>query len=254
MWSKLKSDLKKLTWQDFKKSLTVLNILQAIWMFLVVVSGAILVLVMFNLAYIADPITRDLWLEVNIQILNGCFTVMALITQPFRAVLAYWTGRYYYSKNDAQKGYYAAKIGKMWAGISLCPTVSKLDSSNTDIAVVEDGEKRRELNESGDTRIESSVEPILVNEKEDFVPFWKWALIVFMLNGQCVFQYPITAVHWIWFNKSQERPGWVIGLFLPLSFLCMAASGIWIYFLTKKKAPATEKEVKSETLPVIVSV
>ena len=110
MVRRLKSEVQKFTWQDFKKRLTILNVLQAIWLFVVCISGAILVLVMFNMVYIADPALKDLWLEVNIQILNGCFTIMAIITQPFRAVLAYWTASFYYSKDDSKKSYYSTKI------------------------------------------------------------------------------------------------------------------------------------------------
>ena len=245
MLQHLKQQLKKLTWEDFKRSLTILNILQAIWIFIVVISGAILVLVMFNMYYIADPLLRDLWLEVNIQILNGCFTIMAVITQPFRAVLAYWTTRYYYSKMDDEKSYYATKIEGMWNGIKLCPLVINVkDIDDTKLNVAEN-DTRREANERGTTDEIKSI------GKQEFVPFWKWALIVALLNGQCIFQYPITAVHWIWFNKSQERPGWVIGLFLPLSFLCMAVSGFWIYKLTKKP---DEMVLKDETeLKVVVN-
>ena len=258
MVRRLKSEVQKFTWQDFKKRLTILNVLQAIWLFVVCISGAILVLVMFNMVYIADPALKDLWLEVNIQILNGCFTIMAIITQPFRAVLAYWTASFYYSKDDSKKSYYSTKIGEMWKGIRLWPegdkNEGKIANASAETSIAKDDNLLGQDPKTVDVDLEQGSQSQNVKALK-IVPFWKWAVIVGLLNGQCIFQYPITAVHWIWFNKSSERPAWVVGLFLPLSFLCMAVSGIWIYYLTKED-PVVENNdhATNETIPAIIAV
>ncbi|KAF1794732.1 Protein of unknown function DUF2985 [Phytophthora cactorum] len=52
-----------------------------------------------------------------------------------------------------------------------------------------------------------------------------------MLNWNCLFQYPITAVMWAY--NANTRPGFVIGVFLPLSFLCNFGGQYRIFKLIK---------------------
>ncbi|OQR98837.1 hypothetical protein THRCLA_06660 [Thraustotheca clavata] len=56
--------------------------------------------------------------------------------------------------------------------------------------------------------------------------------LLWVMNFNCFFQYPITAVMWGYYYKN--RPAWIIGVFLPLSFMCNIWAGIWLYKLNQK--------------------
>ncbi|OQR80665.1 hypothetical protein ACHHYP_17349 [Achlya hypogyna] len=57
------------------------------------------------------------------------------------------------------------------------------------------------------------------------VPLRKLALLMVVLNLQCLLQYPITAV--VWFYPFRDRPYCWIGLALSLSGLCTLGAAYW---------------------------
>jgi hypothetical protein len=60
-------------------------------------------------------------------------------------------------------------------------------------------------------------------------------LTLLLLNGNCIFQYPITALMWAWIGRPEQRPFWAITyLFLPLSLGCAIAGGV-VDLACKKK-------------------
>jgi hypothetical protein len=66
-------------------------------------------------------------------------------------------------------------------------------------------------------------------------PAWKWYCILALLNCQCIFQYPITYAMWAWIGYADQRPAWIVGTFLPLSFLCGVVSGVWPSLIAAKR-------------------
>ena len=116
------------SWRELKVALvplwaslqTPVGAFAGLLMITVVVSGAILFLVTFlsfdsgscwsdsavwNLVHISfshshtRPNTKENWLEVNSQILNGCFTLTTILTQPIRALLLYYTILWMWAKD-----------------------------------------------------------------------------------------------------------------------------------------------------------
>jgi hypothetical protein len=195
-----------------KPHLTPLNIFNGIIMSIVVVSGAILFMVMVGMISFPRQETKQEWFEINAQILNACFTLTALMVQPQRFLLFLWTVKWVYS-NGVKKREYARMIEE------TIPAVKLYQSSNSE------------------TTLPSPVEldPELPLPSDDHTPVWKWYTILALLNGQCIFQYPITYVQWAWIGKALERPAWVIAVFLPLSFLSGAISGIWPMLIERNR-------------------
>lgn len=197
---------------------------------IVVVSGAILFMSLVGMIQFDSPNTLAQWVEVNSQILNACFTITALLTQPIRFWLAVWTIRWRNARNSGdtiERRRYKALI----------------ESEVPDIKL----EDEREI-ESGETSVRVSASQIQdhpdevdspaglrLNTKAPQFKTWKWYLIVAMLNGQCIFQYPITAIQWMYLGRASLRPPWVIPIFLPLSFLCGAIGGIWPFLIARDR-------------------
>lgn len=71
------------------------------WLFVaIVISGAILFMVMVGMVKITPKSQSDLWIEVNSQILNGIFTLLALSTHPLRI---YYLFLYFHNFPELQK-------------------------------------------------------------------------------------------------------------------------------------------------------
>jgi hypothetical protein len=66
------------------RMLTPKNLVVAFFLLVVVVSGAILFMAMVGMVRYKDKETKELWIEVCSQILNGVFTLAALVNHPFR--------------------------------------------------------------------------------------------------------------------------------------------------------------------------
>jgi hypothetical protein len=165
---------------------------------------------------IEDDATRELWLEVNSQILNGLFTVMALILQPARLVLGFLTIKYLVCSYP-QKLECIKQIKKWFPDFGIFAV------NTTKVEIQADTDPEATPRNSAE----------LSAKDMEYFDVTKWICIVLLLNGQCFFQYPITIVHWAY--RKPERPVWVVATFLPLSFLCMAISGIWIALISKSK-------------------
>ena len=180
-------------------------------------------------------------------------------TQPIRAILAYWTWKWYGSTAEGKQKY-ATLINKTMPDIYLFPvkpistvpiidsnlvkpnTVSPPPADSVETVSSNNITQTSEIPRGGD----NDIEVIILNEERNSpsslnsttqslnsaTPTWKWYTILALLNGQCIFQYPITAVMWIYIGKAHERPDWVLGVFLPMSFLCGMISGIWPLLMT----------------------
>lgn len=59
------------------------------WLLIVVVSGAILFMFLVGMVSFEKEKKNELWIEVNSQILNACFTLAALMNHPIRFYLLY---------------------------------------------------------------------------------------------------------------------------------------------------------------------
>jgi hypothetical protein len=193
-----------------KPHLTPLNIFNGVILLVVIISGAILFMVMVGMIRFEVEETKQAWFEANAQILNACFTITALMTQPQRFLLFLWTIKWNRAQGS-KKREFARMIEETVPAIILHPTPTTDTSLDT---------------------IEQGPELVLTNQE---TPHWKWYTILALLNGQCIFQYPITYVQWAWIGKALERPQWVIAVFLPLSFLCGAIGGIWPMLIERKR-------------------
>jgi hypothetical protein len=216
--------------------LTPLTIFNLSLLFIIIVSGAILFMVMVGMIQIQDPNEKANWFEINAQILNACFTITAVMTQPIRFKLLTWTVKWYRAEMGEEKVKYANQIGKEMPDIILDRGIKK-GSVAVDSTASHD-------------RPDSTVE--MTAHREDlesptatfksYTPTWKWFMILALLNGQCIFQYPITVVQWMYIGRATERPAVVIAVFLPLSFLCGAIGGIWPSLLGRDRK---KKEMNS---------
>jgi Protein of unknown function (DUF2985) len=80
--------------QALVKLLTPLTIFNISLLIIIIISGAILFMVMVGMIQ-KDADEKAGWFEVNAQILNACFTITAIMTQPMRIKMVWWTFRYY---------------------------------------------------------------------------------------------------------------------------------------------------------------
>merc|ERR1719354_484689 len=220
------------TKNEIIKALTPLVIFNLFLLFIIIVSGAILFMVIVGMIQFDDPAVKDHWFEVNGQILNACFTITAVMTQPIRFELFLWTVSWYRAGDKATKENYANKVKNEMPDINLHRSIAKPGSISQDIAIISSNTDTTntsadpgDLVSSSDTDLKSKGRTSL--SSSEFTPTWKWCLILFYLNFQCIFQYPITVVQWMYIGIPEQRPDWVIGVFLPLSFLCGALGGIW---------------------------
>jgi hypothetical protein len=193
----------------------------AVIMVVVVVSGAILFMVMVGMIRFELEQTKQDWFEINAQILNACFTITALMNQPQRFLLFWWTIKWYQS-HGARKRDFARMIEESVPAIVLYQTQG---SESTIGAPPAD-------------QMPDIEKPTIATS--EITPTWKWYCILALLNGQCIFQYPITYVQWAWIGRATERPAWVIAVFLPLSFLCGAISGVWPMLIERKRKQTTK--------------
>ncbi|EEY58160.1 uncharacterized protein PITG_00778 [Phytophthora infestans T30-4] len=200
----------------------------------IVVSGAILFMVMVGMVKVGggDKDVKDDWIEVNSQILNGVFTWMAITNHPFFIyrlvkILQVLGSRCWNWVPVLDKRVRAARYLSRHFPLVFVDTEAvyshKVESTEAQGAAADDGEVYL-LTEHEETE---TLEEISYNRRDaenlrnTFV----------MLNWNCLFQYPITAVMWAY--DADTRPGFVIGVFLPLSFLCNFGGQYRIFKLNK---------------------
>ena len=207
-------------------------------------------MVIVGMIKIEDPNEKATWFEVNSQILNACFTITAVMTQPMRFKLFIWTIKWYRGGSSEVKLKYAKKIETEMPDIIL-DCGGKRGEVAADSVAPEPVMAVSPISIGG-SRADSTVEMTTRNESTEatsapvpkiFTPTWKWFLILAFLNGQCIFQYPITVVQWMYIGKATERPAIVIALCLPISFLCGAIGGIWPTLMARDRKKKLETSV-----------
>ncbi|RLN65006.1 hypothetical protein BBJ28_00010892 [Nothophytophthora sp. Chile5] len=203
----------------------------------IVVSGAILFMVMVGMVTVGggDSDVKDDWIEVNSQILNGVFTWMAVTNHPFflyRLVMTLRVlgiRRLAWSVGIERRTRAARYLNGHFPLVFVDTTVirdSKLerveaadngvDDEDVYIDLLAGNEDTERLEEIAYLRGDAE------NLRNTFV----------MLNWNCLFQYPITAVMWAY--SASSRPSFVIAAFLPLSFLCNFGGQYRIFRLNKR--------------------
>lgn len=127
------------------------------------------------------------------------------------------------------------------------PKNKEIPSGENDVEVIIISEDQNSITISSKEQNNNSNSIISEQSMNAATPTWKWYTILALLNGQCIFQYPITVVMWMYAAKAHVRPGWVIALFLPLSFLCGIVSGLWPALMTmdRKKRLAAAAAAQS---------
>ncbi|DAZ98904.1 TPA: hypothetical protein N0F65_001343, partial [Lagenidium giganteum] len=176
----------------------------------IVVSGAILFMVIVGMIQLHDKDKKDDWIEVNSQILNGVFTWMAFTNHPFFAYRLYHILRLLNpASNPDEKEGSALTLSKLFP-LVFPPAVSH----------------------QGKTTHKTQTRAY------DEADVWYLRKTFIILNFNCIFQYPMAIVMWS-FN-AKTRPGYIIGIFLPLSFLCNAVGQVRLFKLTKRKKAALE--------------
>ncbi|KAI8907933.1 hypothetical protein EDD86DRAFT_46230 [Gorgonomyces haynaldii] len=182
-------------------------------LFIIIVSGAILFMVLVGMIRIDNESEKQVWIEVNSQILNFFFTIQAIIDQPKRLQLLIWT---IVMKLDPY--YYSANIHSYMPDILLLPS-QREDSSQS------------ASSPSSPTQMVHVEEEVRSSFVPPLFPFSKWVFLIVLLNLQCFFQYPITIAMWGWATNPLDRPKLIIPICLPLSFLSGAAGGIWLLMI-----------------------
>ncbi|OWZ03427.1 hypothetical protein PHMEG_00024846 [Phytophthora megakarya] len=199
----------------------------------IVVSGAILFMVMVGMVQVGGggKDVKDDWIEVNSQILNGVFTWMAITNHPFFIYRLFKTFQVLGIRRwnwvpATDKRIRAARYLSRHFPLVFVDTEAvhdqKIESTEAQNAGTDEGEVYLLKDEETETLEEITYNRHDVeNLRNTFV----------MLNWNCLFQYPITAVMWAY--NSDTRPGYVIGIFLPLSFLCNFGGQYRIFKLNK---------------------
>ncbi|KAE9042976.1 hypothetical protein PR003_g3261 [Phytophthora rubi] len=201
----------------------------------IVVSGAILFMVMVGMVTVGggDKHVKDQWIEVNSQILNGVFTWMAITNHPFflyrliRTLQVLGIRRWDWVAPMATRSRAARYLSRHFP-LVFVDTVAIPDhkveaqdvalttgADDSDVYLLADSEEAEQVDDIAFVRSDAE------NLRNTFV----------MLNWNCLFQYPITAVMWAY--DSDTRPGFVIGVFLPLSFICNFGGQYRIFKLNK---------------------
>jgi hypothetical protein len=191
---------------------------------IIVVSGAILFMVMVGMIQIeGNEKKKKIWIEVNSQILNGVFTWMALTNHP---------------------GF----MKRIYHILRLVKTQKRLEDEN------EDKKEKSAL-------YLRHFFPILFTDKTPQHQFKTKTIgfemknliqlrnIYLLLNCCCLFQYPITIV--MWFCSASTRPGYIIGFFLPLSFVCNIGGQYKLFQLKKNHKQKKEEIGRRESSDVI---
>lgn len=206
----------------------------------IVVSGAILFMVMVGMVTVGggDKDVKDDWVEVNSQILNGVFTWMAVTNHPFflfrlvMSVRVLGIRRWSWAAAMQQRIYAAHYLSRHFPLVFVNKTVEldqKVRRTEAQDSSVEADSNENEVYTdlvAEDAEAETVDDVVYLrgdaeNLRNTFI----------MLNWNCLFQYPITAVMWAY--NADSRPGYVIGIFLPLSFLCNFGGQYRIFKLNK---------------------
>ncbi|KAJ8328027.1 hypothetical protein QVD99_006245 [Batrachochytrium dendrobatidis] len=275
----------KLVYADIRPYLTPWNIFSLVLLFVIIVSGAILFMALVGMLRFSTKEVKNLWIEVNSQILNTIFTFNALVVQPERAWLIYCTIKYRLALGRFRK------ILNIQGDEEAAAALSKLDADTYRTSQIDSAFENMALWAG---RIQSKVNAIHLFSGYDFraststvavdqavsnevlpntsktvyppatavdmghasnpdlqqkvysvhTPFYTWVAILAFLNGQCFFQYPIDYGMWAWAVDYNSRPPWIVGTFLPLSFLSGAIGGIWPMLIARKakRAAAVHSE------------
>eukprot|EP01123_Difflugia_compressa_P015418 TRINITY_DN8635_c0_g1_i1.p1 TRINITY_DN8635_c0_g1~~TRINITY_DN8635_c0_g1_i1.p1 ORF type:complete len:196 (-),score=33.67 TRINITY_DN8635_c0_g1_i1:97-615(-) len=107
------------------------------------------------------------------------------------------------------------------------------------------------------TRVANAI--LLIDCKFDLLKFsfpWSspsregqlWSVIIF-LNLNCIFQYGMAMGMWGWAGVPQERPVWIVAVFLPLSFLCAIVAGVLDMMFQKQAKKELKKQVEQRKEP-----
>lgn len=207
----------------FKIELTPSNLFAIFMLTVIIVSGAILFMCLVGMITFSSKTTLDAWVEINSQILNACFTLQAFMVQPVRFHLFLLTWKWIRARRNNLTNDYAAKINELVPAIVL----PGFYQSTSSAAWVQS--------------------PDLTAVQRPITPIWKWFTILALLNGQWIFQYPITIVMWMYAAHPADRVSWVVPVFLPLSFLSGAISGVWPMLMLRKEKKDNSGIVASET-------
>ncbi|KAJ3219850.1 hypothetical protein HDU67_009038 [Dinochytrium kinnereticum] len=174
----------------------------------------------------------DFWIEVNSQILNGCFTLSAIIVAPSRMLNLWRLIMYLFAVRSARSRQAEQKEAELGDGVIALPEkavklANELERVYSPLLIRNDEETRRSMPESV--------------FKVALVPEGKWLALILILNGQCFFQWPITVAMWGWASNYPSRPGFMVYAFLPISFICSAWGGIWLGILGNRVTAAKKK-------------
>jgi hypothetical protein len=209
----LLQQLRSLNYQkDIKPHLTPINLIVAFFGAVIFVSGSILFMLLVGWIKCSTKDELDFWIEVNSQILNGCFTLSAICVAPsrmlnlYRLVVYTWITRSQRNQNSPSPPRaltLADRIETIYHPLLLDPR--KTGPSSTP------------------TADELALQPLRT-----------WYILILLLNFQCIFQWPITVAMWGWAPNYWERPSVIVYGFLPLSFLCGTVGGVWLGMLGGK--------------------
>ncbi|KAI9512233.1 hypothetical protein F5148DRAFT_1164993 [Russula earlei] len=201
-----------------------------IYGFLVVFWGSALVLFLAKWIKLHNKSTRDFWVEICEQILNGLFCLTGIGLIPWRIVDTY--------RPDAKIWYYKRRTRHLRrkAGLPALYDNDDLPDPMFDpnyVHVLTD-KQQYELHHQQKKFMKSQTwyRPH-GTETHRVSNFMLTALLICLLNdGNSVFQCMLAAC--MWSMDRFERPGWATALLILLAFGCGIASGVMIWRGGKK--------------------
>jgi hypothetical protein len=253
---------------------TPLGVLVGIYGFLIVFTGAALVICLAGWV----PGNKDLQVEIFSQIINGLFTVMGVGFIPWRlrdtynvALICHYRNR----SNDmrARKGLpplsdpedLAFEMGDIRHPIISSGGVEAFQSSAHEKDVQGEQEQSLASDPKFQIEIEAEDEHMLSPKQSarlrvcqrNFAKSCTWytwtettthrpfpiayaVAIAALTDGNSIFQCLLDGYMWGYATHYHDRPAWSTGTFMPLSFLCSIGGGVLIW-LGKRKTKKSEE-------------
>jgi hypothetical protein len=184
----------------------------------IITSGAIFFIVVVGIIKVDE---KDVYLEITSQILNGCFTFLALYNQPERLRNLYRISQLLaFQKQSIRSEYqYQSQISDLEKKI------------NQDYPFIKFPKNEFISNDS-----------TLPLKENGNLSHQNFLITMILLNMNCIFQYPITISMWSYITNVTNRPPEIIYIFLPLSFLSGVIGTSWIGYIKHRESKKSKNK------------
>ena len=201
-------------WAALRQKLTWKTLVLVLGFLSIVVVGAILFMCLVGMLQFDDISTKNMWIEVTSQILNGLFTLNALILHPGRVLFLI---RIWKLKQELDKSPSGAVLSM--DNVALSRVLKHAPYSIESIRPISplDTLDRPNITSITELKIDSVT---ILRQRLRYLMF-----LVLLMNLNCLAQYPITICMWAF--RPDTRPNVIVYTFIPISFLSGAIGG-WL--------------------------